>query len=106
MFEIYAEMERSKPVKSEVAQTYYSPSAIYFFVHKDNLKLYGWLTYALTQMISTGQFEQLLIEYPAHNAALKKAELSKRKIIKLENPDLPQETPIGNKSLWYAFPES
>lgn len=76
------------------------PSALYFFVNKNNQRLAAALEGGLRAAMADGSFEQL---FQQQNAAfLQRSNLGKRRIFELKNPDLPLETPLDVKSYWYA----
>lgn len=80
----------------------YYPTAFYFFVAKDNQPLQQAIEYGLRQTLIDGSFDELFYRY--YGDLIKKADISSRQIIRLDNPILPVATPLDNKSLW-LFPE-
>ncbi|MCF2946977.1 transporter substrate-binding domain-containing protein [Paraglaciecola aquimarina] len=105
VFEIYSEYSHFKQDNLTIDNSYlfYYPSAIYFFVKRDNQNLAAKVYTALLAMISSGDFDKLLYQYPAHKTALEKAALNERKVIRLKNSLLPSSAPLNNKSLWFQF---
>lgn len=81
----------------------YYPTALYFFVHKENLELHYDITTALEHIIASGEFDKLF--YDMHQEQIDNAKLSSRKIYHLENPILPAETPLKRKELWFKLPD-
>lgn len=77
-------------------------TAIYFFVHSDNQQLAERLNQGLHNALKDGSFEQLFFSYPINRAALERAGLEERRILRLENPLLPERTPVGRKELWWT----
>lgn len=76
----------------------YYPTALYFFVGKNQPELAKRIEDGLNLMIQNGEFEQLfLAEY---GAELAEARAMKRRVIYLDNPLLPKETPLQRKELW------
>ena len=75
------------------------PTAFYFFVANDNSKLAQAVSMGLEMAIKDGSFDALFIRH--HQSILEKAALGKRRIIKLSNPLLPEQTPLQRKELWY-----
>ncbi|NDV27929.1 amino acid ABC transporter substrate-binding protein [Desulfovibrio sp. JC010] len=76
------------------------PSPLYFFVSRDNPALAKRVEYGLRLALKDGSFDKLFYNHPMMKEAFEKAKLSQRKIIDIENPNLPPETPIDDKSLW------
>jgi hypothetical protein len=79
------------------------PTAIYFFVNKNNSQLAERLEYGLKQAIADGSFEQHFKQYPQHMDALLKIESQQRQHHLISNPTLPEATPLQDKSLWFQF---
>lgn len=76
------------------------PTAFYFFVAPGNKTLAGMLESGLERAIADGSFDRLFRQF--HAGALRRLQLSKRVIIRLDNPLLPTETPLHRKELWYS----
>ncbi|MGZ3184548.1 MAG: substrate-binding periplasmic protein [Telluria sp.] len=74
-------------------------AASYFFVRKGNEQLAHDIRTGLEAMIADGTFDRLFHQY--HDAALRQAHLGSRRILDLPNPELPRETPLARKALWY-----
>ncbi len=62
------------------------PTAIYFFVAKDNEKLAARIEAGLNEMNETGQLDALFYEYPLHQMSFADIDLSNVKIYQLNNP--------------------
>ncbi|MNY50471.1 hypothetical protein D3C86_1859750 [compost metagenome] len=50
--------------------------------------------------IQDGSFDQLFREL--NDGAVERARLAQRRVIELANPELPPETPLADKSLWFV----
>jgi hypothetical protein len=74
------------------------PAAEYFFVSKHNKPLADALEKGLRAAIKDGSFERLFIQH--NGKALALANIRNRKVFRLNNPDLPDETPLAQKNLW------
>lgn len=101
VMEISAELEEH-PSLNLVMEPYlvlYYPTAQYFFVNRNNKRLAGLIEHGLEKAIADGSFEQLFQQYYAN--ALRDAHFERRRLIKLNNPLLPPQTPLGRKELWY-----
>ncbi|KZN65410.1 hypothetical protein N473_12840 [Pseudoalteromonas luteoviolacea CPMOR-1] len=77
----------------------YYPSAVYFFVDKEDHELYSALQSGLDKALKDGQFDKL---FSLHFAKLiDDLSLEKRKLIELKNRRLPPSAPTDNPQLWY-----
>lgn len=99
VIEIFPELE-SRPeldimVDNHIGIIY--PTAVYFFVAKNNIALAERLFYGLTQAREDGSFDELFYQYPTHQQAFEQANFSKRKWFFLENPLLPES--FGSKEI-------
>ncbi len=79
---------------------YYAPS--YFFVQEDDLRLALRLEVGLRRAIEDGSFFELFQHHSANRKALDRLEQAGDRIIWLQNPELPKDTPVARNLLWYA----
>jgi hypothetical protein len=77
------------------------PTAEYFFFHRDNTELAQRIERGLRRAINDGSFDQLFHGHPINANAFGKANLLKRRIIRLDNPLLPPDTPFDQQELWW-----
>lgn len=77
------------------------PGAVYFFVSQHNAALAKTIETGLQLALKDGSFDLLFQKHFASH--LKKMKLSERKLIKLQNPLLPPETPLADPMLWYSL---
>ena len=75
------------------------PTAFYFFTSRARADLAGTIERGLEAMIADGSFEALFQQH--HGATLERARLDTRRVIELENLDLPAQTPFRRPELWY-----
>jgi len=94
------ESRKSKFSDIEVEQkiAFHYPFPVYFFVNRDNILLKERIEKGLRFAIADGTFRKLFNRY--NGEYIKKATVLKRKIIRLKNPLLPDETPLREKQLW------
>lgn len=92
---------KSLVVDSHIVLHY--PSAAYFFVNRHNAKLAQWVETGLEKAVSNGKFDRLF--YKHHGKLIEQANLKHRRMIRLDNPDLPKDTPLHRKELWLPFPD-
>ncbi len=78
------------------------PTAEYFFVNRDNVALAERIELGLRRALADGSFDRLFREHPVNASAFSKADILKRRIIHLDNPLLPPETPFDQEELWWA----
>lgn len=71
----------------------YYPTALYFFVRKDNNELAERLEKGLDILKERGELDKLLFDLKDTQTALADFKHNKRHIIYLDNPDLPAATP-------------
>ena len=80
----------------------YYPTAEYFFVNRDNVALAERIERGLRRALADGSFDRLFREHPVNATAFGKSNILKRRIIRLDNPLLPPETPFDQAELWWA----
>ncbi|NQD36108.1 transporter substrate-binding domain-containing protein [Permianibacter sp. IMCC34836] len=80
----------------------YYPSAMYFFVNKDNDALAKRLEAGLRRALADGSFDALFRQHPAMREALSLLNQPDRRLLRLHNPLLPEQTPLADKTLWLA----
>ncbi|VUD59631.1 hypothetical protein TDB9533_02726 [Thalassocella blandensis] len=99
--EIWGELAQrhEQDLAVETGWAIHYPTAAYFFVNKNNLALANTLEAALLRIVENGKFEQMFMQ--EHKQYLDKANFAQRKIIHLDNPLLPPETPVLDTHLWY-----
>ena len=88
-------------VEQRIALVY--PMPAYLFVNKDNAALAGVFEKGLQQAIADGSFDKNFYASPSINDALTRSNIKNRKVFRLDNPNLPRETPLDRKELWLDF---
>lgn len=78
----------------------YYPTALYFFVNKDNNELAERIERGLKELERNGELEQLMVSQRDTQIALKEFRLNTRRIILLQNPELPTGTPEFPPDYW------
>lgn len=84
-------------VDQHVALAY--PSAYYFFVRRNNMRLAEAIERGLLAAIEDGSFDRVLMAH--FGESLERARLNERTLIHLENPLMTPETPLDRPELWY-----
>lgn len=103
--EIFTEYEQRKNelknivVENKIALYYKFP--VYFFVSKSNTLLANRIENGFKIILADGSFNELFLKF--HGDFIKNADLKNRRIIQLENPLLPKDTPLDKKEYWIQF---
>lgn len=95
-FELLQRKETSLVVEENML--IYYPTAIYFFVNKNNEALAQRIEKGMETLIDNGKFDQFFYNHPRVSSGLDR--LKNRHIIRLKNPYLPVETPVNNPRYW------
>ena len=74
------------------------PTAYFFYVKKSNKTLAEDVTYGLEQSLKDGSFERLFMHY--YGDIVNHTVSEKRRVYHLNNPFLPEKTPLHRKELW------
>lgn len=72
----------------------------YLFVTPKRPQLASTIERGLNEAIDDGSFDSLFLNNPMVKMVIKKANLSQRRIFKLQNPELPPLTPLDDPRLW------
>ncbi len=80
------------------------PAAAYFFVNPSKPELAETISRGLYRAIGNGRFDRVFYTHFAE--VIERAGISRRRVIELENPSLPDATPLKNERLWLRFPHS
>ncbi|MDO6428598.1 transporter substrate-binding domain-containing protein [Thalassotalea sp. 1_MG-2023] len=94
VLEVYSEFEKFNQNNIYIDQNllFKYPSAMYFFVKKDNIKLANQIQRALEGLIESGRFSELLTRFKNHQQALSQAKLEQRITVELTNSSFPLQT--------------
>lgn len=90
---------RDPAIQLEQNYALYYPSAMYFFVNRGNPILARLIETGLRKAIEDGSFDALFMSH--HQETLETLNIPSRRVFRLENPLLPDKTPISDKALWY-----
>lgn len=75
------------------------PTAMYFFVNRRNVTLAKLLSNGLEKAIDNGKYDELFEQ--VYFPILSKARMPERRFFQLENPLLPEQTPLDRRELWF-----
>lgn len=82
----------------------YYPTAVYFYVAKDNKALADTLLCGLEQAQQDGKLDQLFDQY--YGGLLQQLQIDQRRVFTLHNPLLPKDVPLQRPELWYPLSSS
>jgi ABC-type amino acid transport substrate-binding protein len=100
VFNEYAARRRAIPnLGVEKNLLIYYPWPYYFFFNKTNAALAKRVEAGIRKMRKDGSFDAIFMKY--NRSSIIKANLKNRRIIRIENPALPRETPLADASLWF-----
>lgn len=78
----------------------YYPWPHYFFFNKKDKALAERVEAGLKIMLEDGSFDAITMKY--HGQAIARAGMKNRRLIRLENPLLPESTPLHDPRLWFT----
>lgn len=95
------DLEKGKPLSVQNTVYLYYPTAIYFFLQRsiEGKRVADRIEEGLTLAINDGSFDATFKKYMS--ATLKQAKLDSKKLVKLTNQNLPAQTPLTDKRLWF-----
>ncbi len=103
LFEPWGEVERFADldlvVEPNIMIHYVAP--LYFFVRKGEERLAQTIYQQLEKMTQSGEYERLFFADENVKNSLNLSNLSKRTVIKLDNPSLSQNTPLEKADFWF-----
>ena len=103
--EIFTEYEVRKSKYPQLAidkhVLLYYPWPVYFFVNQENTTLAERLEYGLETLIERGEYLKLFNKF--YQPMIQQADIQSRRLIRLENPMLPERTPLERTELWVKF---
>lgn len=76
------------------------PLAMFFYVNKSDEELAQAIERGFEAAIADGSFNQYFFENEVIQSALAHASLKSRTVIKVDNPFLPESTPLDRKEFW------
>lgn len=101
--EIFQEHETHSKEHAELAieknLLLYYPWPYYFFFNKQDQARARRVEAGLRKMLKDGSFDSIFQKY--HAKSIAQANLKGRRLLRLQNPLLPKETPLADSSLWF-----
>ncbi|MBD1389047.1 diguanylate cyclase [Neiella sp. HB171785] len=79
------------------------PTAMYFYVNNNDPELARALEKGLNTAISDGSFDRYFYSNQLIRNALESTNIRSRRVIEINNPYLPDETPLDRKELWLSL---
>ncbi|MCW8831829.1 MAG: transporter substrate-binding domain-containing protein [Colwellia sp.] len=100
ILEIQRELDEHKNMKIVIDSNIliHYPTALYFYVNKDNEVLAEDVKFGLEQSLKDGSFERIFTHY--YGEIINHTINEKRRVYQLNNPFLPTKTPLHRKELW------
>lgn len=90
----------SPDIVLEPRLAFHYPAAMYFFVNRGNPTLAKLIATGLERAAEDGSFDELF--FASFDEIFRRINLDKRKVFELENPLLPNQTPLDDKRLWFT----
>lgn len=97
------ETERNPDIILEPDLAIYYPTAMYFFVNRGDTTLARLIETGLRRAIEDGSFDALFMS--THEEMLNRLNIPHRKVFKMDNPLLPEKTPLNDPELWLNLEE-
>ena len=97
--------ERFPTMRIETDLLLYYPWPVYFFTIRNDAgrQLAERIGRGLDQLRASGEFDALFNRY--YKGTMGDLHLKERRLIRMENPNLPAETPLDRKELWLTLDE-
>ncbi|MGJ8694162.1 MAG: diguanylate cyclase [Thalassotalea sp.] len=76
------------------------PSALYFYINKNNTELFQLLSQGMKNAIEDGSYDQRLQQSAIFKVAVEKANIAARKVIHIPNANFHQNTPASHLKYW------
>lgn len=92
----YSELELT--VEKNLMLVY--PLAMYYYVNKSDVELANAIEAGLEKAIADGSFDNFFYNNPLIKSVMQEANIKQRKVIKIDNPYLPEETQLDRPELW------
>lgn len=99
-----ADLIRSQNLMVEPHLILHYPAALYFFVNKNNTGLAQRLEKGWAIILKNGEFDKLFLSTERVKSALDILKEPNRKVIELDNPFLPSDTPLNVSTYWVKSP--
>lgn len=97
--EIAARPDQDLVAEERLLLVYKMP--LYFFTAKHRTELAQRIQDGLEQAIADGSFDRYFYGHATIQSILRQANLHQRRVLSLENPDLPAQTPLMRTELWF-----
>jgi hypothetical protein len=96
-FELYSKTIPKLAIEDKLLIFY--PWPFYFFFNKNDAALEKRIDAGLHIMLKDGSFDEIFMKY--NRAAIERANVKGRRVIRLRNDLLPKETPLNDAALWF-----
>lgn len=94
--------EQSNSLGVEKSLILHYPISFYFYVNKEDDQLHEILTRGMELAITDGSYDRMLFQSALMKKAVKSTKISSRHVLKLPNPNMPQDTPLHIEKFWMS----
>lgn len=104
IWEEMADPQKSQNLRIEPHLALRYPTATYFFFNKKNIVMKKLVETGLRRAIAAGDFDKLFFE--EHKEYIEQANIQQRVVFELDNPVLPEKTPVNDPVYWYTVADA
>lgn len=76
------------------------PMTLHFYVAPDNHGLHDKIYWGLKAAMTNGAYDAFFLNHPMVKNALEISNATGRRILRIENPHLPPDTPVNRPKFW------
>lgn len=76
------------------------PMTMHFYVSPDNLELHDLIYRGLELAMLNGSYDEYFLNHPMVKDALERSDVQNRRVIRIDNPHLPADTPVDRPEFW------
>lgn len=76
------------------------PMTMHFYVSPDNPELHDLIYRGLELAMLNGSYDEYFLNHPMVKDALERSDVQNRRVIRIENPHLPADTPVDRPEFW------
>lgn len=103
--EPWEEMKRFKnlelAVEKNILLVY--PMTMHFYVAKDDARLHDLLYKGLELAMLNGNYDRFFLKHPLVRDALDRSNVKGRRVIRVDNPHIPADTPVEREEFWLSL---
>lgn len=76
------------------------PMTMHFYVAPDNQELHDLIYRGLELAMLNGSYDEYFLNHPMVKDALERSDVQNRRVIRIDNPHLPSDTPVNRREFW------